>query len=323
MIEKAAILIARLWVVALLTGSVAAAAESDGPALQPQALNWAGVYALRQIDPNLTGAGVRVGVICRSLTYVDGNPQNDYQPNVKHDCFRNAQLQFHDSRTLTPGESPHSTAVCSILFGDDPAGVMPNLDPFTYQGVVPAAEGHIYELIHFVAQNVHPQNAPKVDVATASFGQELEDWWTRGIEALTEHQGLVFVASIGNGSNCLGAAVLSGRRGQLDRRRRGQLRQYRGPGDETLAFCPGLSARVQRGPDGRRPLQARRHRPRQLPRSGRRQQRRLHDGRQLVELLDAAGRRRGRVCSSRRPSRTRISSWPCLPTAATACSRRS
>jgi len=202
MIEKAAILLSQLWVAALLTGSVAAGAtEGTGPVLQPQALNWAGVYNLRQIDPNLTGAGVRVGVICRSLTYVDGNPQNDYQPNAEHACFRNAQLQFHDGRTLVPRESAHSTAVCSILFGDDPAGVTPYLDPFSYQGVVPAAEGHVYELIHFVTQNVHPQNAPKVDVATASFGQELEDWWTRGIEALIEHQGMVFVASIGNGSN--------------------------------------------------------------------------------------------------------------------------
>ena len=202
MIEKAAILLSQLWVVALLTGSVAAGAtEATGPALQPQALNWAGVYNLRQIDPNLTGAGVRVGVVCRSLTYVDGNPQNDYQPNMKHASFRNAQLQFHDGRTSAARESAHSTAVCSILFGDDPAAVTPYLDPFSYQGVVPAAEGHVYELIHFVTQNVHPQEAPKVDVATASFGQELEDWWTRGIEALIEHQGMVFVASIGNGSN--------------------------------------------------------------------------------------------------------------------------
>ena len=202
MIGKAASLISRLWVVALLTGSVTAAATPESsPALQPQALNWAGVYALRQIDPNLTGAGVRLGVVCRSLTYVDGNPQNDYQPNVKHDCLRDAQLHFHDGRTLLPRESSHSTAVCSILFGDDPAGVTPYLDAFSYQGVVPAAEGHVYELIYFVTQHVHPQNAPKVDVATASFGQELEDWWTRGIESLTEHQGLVFVASIGNGSN--------------------------------------------------------------------------------------------------------------------------
>jgi hypothetical protein len=201
MIGKAAILISRLWVVALLTGSVAIAAPSNGPTLQPQALNWAGVYSLRQADPNLTGTGVRVGVICRSLTYLNGNPQNDYQPNMQHDCFRGAQIQLHDSSTPAPRESPHSTAVCSILFGADPQGTTSHLDPFLYQGVVPAAEGHVYELWHFLTQYVHPQNAPKVDVATASFGTELEDWWTRGIEALSEQKGLVFVASIGNGSN--------------------------------------------------------------------------------------------------------------------------
>ncbi len=199
---KAAILVLQLSGIALLTGSVAAGApDNSSPAVQPQALNWAGVYALRQTDPNLTGAGVHFGVLCRSLTYIDGNPQNDYQPNVKHACFRNAQLQFHGSRGLGPQESPHSTAVCSILFGSDPAGTTPYLDPFQYQGVVPAAEGDVYELWYFLTQHVYPQKTPNVDVATVSFGQELEEWWTRGIESLIEHQGLVFVASIGNGSN--------------------------------------------------------------------------------------------------------------------------
>jgi hypothetical protein len=202
MIEKAAILISQLWVVTFLAGSVAAGAtEGDSPARQPQALNWAGVYALRQIDPNLTGAGVRFGVICRSLTYVDGKPQNDYRPSLKHTCFQDAQLRFHDDRVLPPQESPHSTAICSILFGQDSEGKAPDLNPFLYQGVAPAAEGHVYELWHFLTQHVYPQKAPKVDVVTASFGQSLEEWWTRGIEALIEHEGLVFVASIGNGSN--------------------------------------------------------------------------------------------------------------------------
>jgi hypothetical protein len=202
MMGKAAILIAPLWVVALLGGSVATAAPDSGSlASQPQALNRAGIYALRQIDPNLTGANVRLGVICRSLTYVDGNPQNDYQPSLKHSCFRHADLQFHDILAASARESPHSTAVCSILFGDDPAGGTPYLNSFLYQGAVPAAEGHVYELYYFLAQHVYPQKAPKVDLVTASFGTELEEWWTRGIEALIEHQGLVFVASIGNGLN--------------------------------------------------------------------------------------------------------------------------
>ncbi|MHC4806885.1 MAG: hypothetical protein ACYTBX_11610, partial [Planctomycetota bacterium] len=39
--------------------------------LQPRGLNHAGVYALRQINPNLTGAGVKFAIICRSVTYIN------------------------------------------------------------------------------------------------------------------------------------------------------------------------------------------------------------------------------------------------------------
>jgi len=42
--------------------------------LQPQGLNYAGIYALRQLDPNLTGSGVKFAVISRSITYIDGEP---------------------------------------------------------------------------------------------------------------------------------------------------------------------------------------------------------------------------------------------------------
>ena len=198
-------MIAQLWVVALLAGTVAAAGPAQRPdaaVRQPQALNWAGVYSLRQIDPNLTGAGVNIGVICSSLTHDEKNkPQNDYRPNVSHTCLQNAQLHFRDDRTGTPRASAHSTAMCSILFGEDPQGTASGLDPFLYEGVVPEAEGQVYEFLYFVSQHVCTQKLPAVDVTTASLGQPLEDWWTRGIEALIEHQGMVFVASIGNGSN--------------------------------------------------------------------------------------------------------------------------
>jgi len=205
MTQRTTIYASRLWVVALLAGSAVitgAAKGQDGLMLHPQALNWAGIYPLRQIDPDLTGEGVRLGVVCRSFTYSDADvPQNDYQPNVRHACFGNARLSFFHNRTLAPGVSPHSTAICSILFGDDPAGVVSNLDPFLYQGAVPGAVGHIYEFWHFALKHIYLQEAPAIDLATASFGQALEDGWTRGIEALVEHQGLIFVASIGNGTN--------------------------------------------------------------------------------------------------------------------------
>ena len=70
----------------LAAGSTLARAEGPqtNETLQPQGLNFSGIYALSQLDPNLTGSGVKFAVICRSNTYIDGEPQNDYRPNIKH-----------------------------------------------------------------------------------------------------------------------------------------------------------------------------------------------------------------------------------------------
>jgi len=171
-------------------------------AIQPQALQWSGIQSLLQTDPTLTGAGVNFGIVCRSYTYdASGEPQNDYEPNLRHACFQNAELSFHSGLARVPATSPHATAICSILFGQDPEGTALSLDAFRYQGVVPQSQGHIYEFWHFVQRYIYGQERPAVDLVSASFGQPLEDGWTRGIEALVEHTGLVFVASIGNGLN--------------------------------------------------------------------------------------------------------------------------
>ncbi len=202
--EKAAIFVPRLWVVVLLVGllGVARAAEpNDVSLLQPQGLSQAGVYALREIDPSLTGEGVRFGVVCRSVTYQGDVPQNDYQPNVSHACFDGAKLSFYDGGTPAANVSAHSTAVCSILFGEDLEATTPYVGPFLYQGAVPTAEGRVYELVHFGDQYVVKQTAPPLDVVAMSFGFQFENWWTQGIESLAEHEGLLVVAGIGNGTN--------------------------------------------------------------------------------------------------------------------------
>ncbi|MEN6426301.1 MAG: S8 family serine peptidase [Phycisphaerales bacterium] len=194
----------RLWVVALVMGlSAAGSAFGQGfSAIQPQAFQWSGIQSLLQSDPTLTGAGVDFGVVCRSYTYdASGEPQNDYEPNLRHTCFQDAELSFHSDLAQIPGTSPHATAICSILFGQDPNGTALSLDPFRYQGVVPESQGHVYEFWHFVKRYVYGQEKPQVDLISASFGQPLEDGWTRGIESLVEHTGLVFIASIGNGLN--------------------------------------------------------------------------------------------------------------------------
>jgi hypothetical protein len=173
--------------------------ESVEEILQPKALNHAGVYALREIEPSLTGAGVRFAVVSRSITYIDDEPQNDYRPGTEHNCFKNRQFVFHDQAAPRPAISPHSTAICSILFGEDPDAYNPELGQFYYQGAAPQAEADVYEFWNFLIDNVFNHQPPDADIITASIGNEYEGWWTRGIESLAEHYGLIVVAGIGNG----------------------------------------------------------------------------------------------------------------------------
>jgi hypothetical protein len=177
--------------------------------LQPQGLNVSGIYALRQLDPNLTGSGVKFAVICRSNTYIDGEPQNDYRPSIEHNCFKwrkpspsgDKQLKFSDQAELPAGISPHSTAICSILLGEDPNASNPQLGRFHYQGAAPQAWADSYEFWYFLTNNIFHYSPPDANIVTASFGTQFEDWWTRGIESLAEQNGLIVVAGIGNGSN--------------------------------------------------------------------------------------------------------------------------
>lgn len=185
---------------ALLTPAAAEETRLE-KTLHPLGLKHAGIYALRQIEPSLTGAGVKYAVISRSFTYINGEPQNDYRPNIEHNCFKNSQLTFYDQGKLPAGVSPHSTAICSILFGEDANAFNPYTGHFHYQGAVPAAQGQVYEFWHFLINNIFSHSPPDADIVTASIGNEFEDWWTRGIESLAEHYGLIIVAGIGNGNN--------------------------------------------------------------------------------------------------------------------------
>ena len=78
---------------AVLFSSAGIAAGADDSQskniLQPQGLEHTGVYALREMDPNLTGAGVKFAVISRSYTYIDNEPQNaqEYDPEVSNGIF--------------------------------------------------------------------------------------------------------------------------------------------------------------------------------------------------------------------------------------------
>jgi len=168
--------------------------------LQPQGLNFAGIYQLRQIDPTLFGSQVKFAVICRSFTYLNDEPQNDYRPDTLHNCFWNSRIAFHDSSELAGGISPHSTALCSILFGDDPNGYNDQLGYFDYQGAVPDANVDIYEFWYFLVNYVFANKPVDSDILVAGIGSHQEDWWTRGIESMVEQDGVIAVMGIGNGS---------------------------------------------------------------------------------------------------------------------------
>ncbi len=185
-------------------------AEAQPPAekiLQPQGLNHTGIYAVQKLDPNLTGSSVKFAVLCRSNTYVEGQPQNDYRPDIGHDCFASDKIVFHDRGTPSAATSPHSTAVCSILLGSDPNAYNEQLSDLNYRGTAPQAKADVYEFWHFLINNIFPQLPPDDDIITASFGSPFDDWWTRGIESLADKYGLTVVASIGNGSDAHDSAL--------------------------------------------------------------------------------------------------------------------
>jgi len=192
--------IAVLGVFLCHSGAVLAADEEE-ITFQPRALAYTGTYQLRQLEPNLTGSGVGIVALCRSLTYVEGQPQNDYRMNVEHKCFDGKSISFYDDDEFEADVSAHSTAIGSILLGEDPDGYHPEIGRFYYQGAVPDANMAVCEFWNFVINNVFTATAPSANVITMSIGSQFEDWWTRGIDSMAEHSAAIFVAGVGNGSN--------------------------------------------------------------------------------------------------------------------------
>ncbi|MBU1260483.1 MAG: S8 family serine peptidase [Planctomycetes bacterium] len=168
---------------------------------QPQALDVAGVYKIAGIDPNLTGEGISIGLVCRSDTYIDSKPQNDYRPDISHKCFENSSVDFYDDNAVAPGVSNHSTAIASILIGSDPNASYPSLGNFSYKSAAPDAKLNVYEFWNFIVDYVFPAHWPKEDFITMSLGWSCEAWWTRGIDNIADSFGLLIIASIGNGKN--------------------------------------------------------------------------------------------------------------------------
>jgi hypothetical protein len=184
------------WAVLLVFASLVLAVESQGGAL-----DIAGIDKVTAIDSNLTGSGISIGLVCRSDTYKDSFPQNDYRPDITHKCLASSKIKFYDDEFIAGGISNHSTQIASILVGSDSNAFEDSLGNFSYKSAVPDAQLNVYEFWYFVTEDVFSNQWPKDDVLTMSLGSSVESWWSRGIDAMAERYGVLVVAAIGNGTN--------------------------------------------------------------------------------------------------------------------------
>ena len=180
--------------------STAATGLSAQP-IEPSGFDLVGINLLREQDPSLTGRNTTVALICRSVTYIDGKPQNDYRPDLGHQCFSKTNFSLFNDTTLPANISEHSTAICSILFGRNSGNTELSPQVFDYRGLTYEANAQAFEFWYFLKKFVFVNAEPEADVISASIGSVFEDWWTRGIEAMVEQYGVVVVAGIGNGAN--------------------------------------------------------------------------------------------------------------------------
>lgn len=172
-------------------------AQAYSEEIEPKALYYTGTHQLRQ-SKGLTAKGVNIATVCRSMTYVDGEPQNDYLWNIGHSCFALSDITLADG---LGGISEHATSIGGILTGDDIDGFHPDIGDFHYVGAAPEATVGVYEFWRFISTYASGGKELDTDILTMSVGVIFEDWWTRGIERLAEEQGVVVVAGIGNGSD--------------------------------------------------------------------------------------------------------------------------
>jgi hypothetical protein len=187
--------------VLLAANCIAQEANGEMSLRQPAALEYAGIFPLRDASDNLTGNGVAIAAVCRSFTYIDRVPQDDYRLNMAHKCFLDSDVYFADGSIWQDGVSNHSTAIGAILAGSDPNGYHPDIGFFSYEGVCPDARLDVYEFWRFVSSYVFGGRELEADIITMSVGEVFEDWWTRGLERIAEEDGIIIVAAIGNGSD--------------------------------------------------------------------------------------------------------------------------
>lgn len=181
----------------LLLASLAVAQDTVN--LQPAALKSIGLREVMELDPNLTGFGVHIAAVCRSMTYENGVSQGDYRFSTDHSALLGANVIFEDGSVGNNGVSSHATAIGGLLLGFDSYGFNPDDGSFMYRGACPDATVEVFEFMRFVGLYVFYGRPFNADIVTLSLGGILPEWWTRGIERMAAEKGVVVFAAAGNG----------------------------------------------------------------------------------------------------------------------------
>jgi len=187
--------------VAIFAGLTAIAFADNTLPMEPAALDFTNTRSLWKTDPNLTGKGIFIGVICRSITYINDKPQNDYRFNMDHNSMYDADVLFADGTDGRFGISEHASSIAGVLLGLDENATHPDIGTFKYQGACPDASVNVYEFEQFSILHLLGKRPIKENIILLSLGDIFEDWWTRALEQAAAEKDFLVVASIGNGTN--------------------------------------------------------------------------------------------------------------------------
>ena len=185
--------------ISLMLSTICSLIARADVSLEPASLNYTHTRALLERDPNLTGRDILIAAVCRSMTYINGKPQNDYRFNMNHNSLYHADVLFEDGTDGQFGISSHATAIAGILVGQDNNAYFPSIGDFQYEGICPDASVDVYEFWRFATLYLFDKQPFDADIITLSLGETFEDWWTRAFENLTTEQDTIVIASIGNG----------------------------------------------------------------------------------------------------------------------------
>ncbi|MHC5097001.1 MAG: S8/S53 family peptidase, partial [Planctomycetota bacterium] len=163
-------------------------------------MDFANVRSLWEIDPNLTGKGISISAICRSITYINDKPQNDFRFNMNHNSLYDADVSFADGTDGRFGISEHATSIAGIMLGLEDNATHPDRGTFNYRGTCPDASVNVYEFNSYLAQ-LYARLPIKEDIVVLSLGQMFEEWWTRALEQAAAEKDFLVVASVGNGAS--------------------------------------------------------------------------------------------------------------------------